>query len=184
MTLYRALDDQSGAGLALTVLGGVAFAEGEPARAERLFDENEEFLRVAGSRWNLAANLSIRAVTTAMRGDHAQSIALLRESLALALRLHDTQMAAYTLEGLSGASAMLGEGQRSALRRSGSVARAVRIRDRTRHLARAARASPGGAAGAVRRGRFGGRVVGGRAITFEQAVEYALEDDDLSSSSS
>jgi hypothetical protein len=45
-----------------------------------------------------------------MRGDHVQSIALLRESLALALRLHDTRTAAYSLEGLAGASAMLGEG--------------------------------------------------------------------------
>ena len=39
MTLYRALGDLSGAGLALTVLGEVAFAEGNPARAEQLFDE-------------------------------------------------------------------------------------------------------------------------------------------------
>ena len=101
MTLYRALDDLSGAGLAPTMLAEVAFAEGNAARAEQLFDESERFLRAAGSRWNLAANLSIRAVTTAMHGDHAQSIALLRESLALALRLHDTQIAAYSLERLA-----------------------------------------------------------------------------------
>jgi hypothetical protein len=82
--------------------------------AEQLFDESETLLRAAGSRWNPAANLSIRVVTTAMRGDHAQSIALLRESLALALRLRDTQTTAYNLEGLAGASPMLGEGRRAA----------------------------------------------------------------------
>ena len=113
MTIYHALDNLSDAGLALTVLGEVAFAEGNPARVEQLFDESEEFLRAAESRWNLAANFSIRAVTTAMRGDHAQSIALLRVSLALALRLYDTQTDAYSLEGLAGASAMLGVGRRA-----------------------------------------------------------------------
>ena len=39
MTLYRALDDLSGAELALTGLAEVAFAEGYSARAEQLFDE-------------------------------------------------------------------------------------------------------------------------------------------------
>jgi predicted ATPase len=179
VTLYRALDDQSGAGLALTVLAEVAFAEGNPARAEQLFDESEEYLRAAGSRWNLAANLSIRAVTTAMRGDHAQSIALLRESLALALRLHDTQIAAYCLEGLAGASAMLGEDQRAArifgtaeaLReRTGSVIGLATLRElRERHLA-------------ALRARFDADDLEaewsvGRTMTFEQAVEFVLGND-------
>ncbi len=34
--------------------------------------------------------------------------------MALALHLRDTQIAAYSLEGLAGASAMLGEGRRAA----------------------------------------------------------------------
>ncbi|HEV2744792.1 MAG TPA: hypothetical protein VGV91_16665, partial [Rubrobacter sp.] len=185
VTLYRALDDLSGAGLALTVLGEVAFAEGNSARAEQLFDESEAFLRAAGSRWNLAANLSIRAVTTAMRGDHAQSVALLRESLSLALRLHDTQIAAYCLEGLAGASAMLGEGLRAArlfgaaeaLReRTGSVIGLATLRElRERHLA-------------VLRARVDLddlRVEWsrGRAMTFEQVVEYVLGNDEAFSSS-
>ena len=184
VALYRALDDQSGAGLALTVLGEVAFGKGNPARAEQLFDESEKLLRAAGSRWNLAANLSIRAVTTAMRGDHAQSIALLRESLSLALRLHDTQIAAYSLEGLAGASAMLGEGRRAArlfgaaeaLReRTGSVIGLATLRDlHERHLA-------------ALRARFDADDLeaewsGGRAMTFEQAAEYALGNDEASSS--
>ena len=184
VTLYRALDDQSGAGLALTVLGEVAFGKGNPARAEQLFDESEKLLRAAGSRWNLAANLSIRAVTTAMRGDHAQSIALLRESLSLALRLHDTQIAAYSLEGLAGASAMLGEGRRAArlfgaaeaLReRTGSVIGLATLRDlHERHLA-------------ALRARFDADDLeaewsGGRAMTFEQAAEYVLGNDEGSSS--
>ena len=119
-----------------------------------------------------------------MRGDHAQSIALLRESLALALRLHDTQIAAYSLEGLAGASAMLGEGRRAArlfgaaeaLReRTGSVIGLATLRElRKRHLA-------------ALRARFDADYLeaewsGGRAMTFEQAAEYALGDDKASSS--
>jgi predicted ATPase/DNA-binding XRE family transcriptional regulator len=183
VSLYRALDDQPGAGLALTVLAEVAFAEGNPARAEQLFDESEKLLRAAGSRWNLAANLSIRAVTTAMRGDHAQSIALLQESLALALHLRDTQIAAYSLEGLAGASAMLGEGQRAArlfgaaeaLReRTGSVIGLATLRElRERHMA------------ALREwfdpDELEAEWSEGRAMTFEQAAEYVLGNDKGSS---
>ncbi len=118
-----------------------------------------------------------------MRGDHAQSIALLRERLALALRLHGTQIAAYSLEGLAGASAMSGEGQRAArlfgateaLReRSGSVIGLATLRERRL---------------AALRARFDADDLeaewsGGRATTFEQAAEYALGDDKASSSSS
>jgi ATP/maltotriose-dependent transcriptional regulator MalT len=168
------------------VLGEVAFAEGNPARAEHLLDESEKLLRAVGSRWNLAANLSIRAVTTAMRGDHAQSIALLRESLALALHLRDTQIAAYSLEGLAGASAMLGEGRRAArlfgaaeaLReQTGSVIGLVTLRElRERHLA------------TLRAGfdadDLEAEWLGGRAMTFEQAAEYVLGNDEASSPSS
>jgi hypothetical protein len=66
LTLYRALDDLSGGGLALTVLAEVAFAEGNAARIEQLFDESETFLRAAGSRWNLAANPAADGVLTGL----------------------------------------------------------------------------------------------------------------------
>ena len=182
MSLYRALGDVSGAGLALTVLGQVALAEGDFERAARLFDESEELLRAAGSLWHLSANLSIRAITAAMRGDHAQTLALLRESLSLALRLRDTQNAAYGLEGLAGALAMLGHERRAArlfgaaeaLReRTGSVIRLVALRElRERHLA-ALRAQ-------LDAEELAAEWADGRAMPSEQAVEYALESDEVS----
>jgi hypothetical protein len=48
LTLYRALDELSGGGLALTVLAEVAFAEGNAARIEQLFDESETFCERPG----------------------------------------------------------------------------------------------------------------------------------------
>ena len=105
--------------------------------------------------------------------------------MALALRLHDTQIVAYSLEGLAGASAMLGEGRRAArlfgaaeaLReRTGSVIGLATLRElRKRHLA-------------ALRARFDADYLeaewsGGRAMTFEQAAEYALGDDKALSSS-
>jgi ATP/maltotriose-dependent transcriptional regulator MalT len=169
-------------GLALTVLGQVALAEGEFERAERLFDESEELLRAAGSWWGLSANLSIRAITTAMRGDHARTVTLLRESLALALRLRDTQNAAYGLEGLAGALAMLRQGRRAArlfgaaeaLReRTGSVIRLAALRElRERHLA-ALRAQ-------LNADELAAEWAEGRAMLSEQAVAYALEGDEAS----
>jgi transcriptional regulator with XRE-family HTH domain len=179
VTLFRALDDPSGVGLALTVLGQVALAEGDFERAERLFDESEELLRAAESSWHLSANLSIRAITTAMRGDHARTVSLLRESLALALRLSDTQNAAYGLEGLAGALAMLGHERRAArlfgaaeaLReRTGSMIRLAALRER--HLA-ALRAQ-------LDAEELAAMWVAGRAMPSAQAVEYALESDEAS----
>lgn len=179
VALYRALADLPGAGLTLTVLGQVALAEGDFARAERLFDESEELLRAAGSWWRLTANLTIRAIATAMRGDHAQTIALLRETLALALRLHDTQNAAYGLEGLAGALTMLGQGRRAArlfgaaeaLREgTGSVIRLAVLRER--HLA--------ALDAQLDADELAAKWAEGRAMPSEEAVAYALEDDKAS----
>ena len=182
-TLYRTLGDEPGTGLALTVLGQIALAGGDAARAERLFDESEELLRVSGSWWNLTTNRSIRAITTEVQGDDAQTIALLQESLALALRLRDTQNAAYGLEGLAGALAMMGQGPRAA-RLFGA---AVTLRDWT-----------GSAIGFATlhelyerrletlRAQLDAKTFEaawseGRAMSPQQAVEYALEGDEASS---
>ena len=136
-------------------------------------------MRAAGSWWHLSANLSIRAITTAMRGDHAHTVSLLRESLALALRLSDTQNAAYGLEGLAGALAMLGHERRAArlfgaaeaLReRTGSMIRLAALRER--HLA-ALRAQ-------LDAEELAAMWVAGRAMPSAQAVEYALESDEAS----
>jgi hypothetical protein len=117
-----------------------------------------------------------------MRGDHAHTVSLLRESLALALRLSDTQNAAYGLEGLAGALAMLGHERRAArlfgaaeaLReRSGSMIRLAALRElRERHLA-ALRAQ-------LDAEELEAKWVEGRAMPFAQAVEYALESDEAS----
>jgi hypothetical protein len=103
--------------------------------------------------------------------------------LALALHLRDTQIAAYSLEGLAGASAMLGEGQRAArlfgaaeaLReRTGSVIGLATLRElRERHMA------------ALREwfdpDELEAEWSEGRAMTFEQAAEYVLGNDKGSS---
>jgi len=165
-----------------TVLGQVALAEGDFECAEQLFDESEELLRAAGLWWHLSANLNIRAITTAIRGDHAQTITLLRESLALALRSRDTQNAAYGLEGLAGALAMLGHGRRAArlfgaaeaLReRTESVMRLAALRELHEcHLA-ALRAE-------LEADELSAEWAEGRAMPSEQAVAYSLKEGEAS----
>jgi hypothetical protein len=139
---------------------------------------------VSGSWWNLTANLSIRAITTEVRGDHAQTIALLRESLALALRLRDTQNAAYGLEGLAGALTMMGQGPRAArlfgaaeaLReRTGSAIGFATLRELYERHLETLRAQ-------LDAKTFEAAWSEGRAMSPEQAVEYALEGDESSSS--
>jgi predicted ATPase/DNA-binding XRE family transcriptional regulator len=180
--LYRTLGDQVGVGLALILLVHVALGEGDFVRAERLLDESEELLRAAGSWWNLTANLSTRALVAQLLGDHARTVVVLREGLALAPRLRDTQAVVYNLEGLAGALAMLGKGRRAA-RLFGAV---EALRERTgsaitlspwrelheRHLESL-------------RTRLDAEELAaawaeGRSMTFEQAVAYALEDDEAS----
>jgi non-specific serine/threonine protein kinase len=180
VALHRALDDPSGTGLAMTVLVHVAIAEGDFVRAQWLLDESEELLRTAGSLWNLTVNLNIRATATAMSGDPTQAVTLLQESLALALRLRDTQTVVYGLEALASALAMLGQDRRAArlfgateaLReRTGSAIGTTPFRKlRERYLAllhAQLEAEELAAAWAE-----------GRAMTFEEAVEYALEPDE------
>jgi predicted ATPase/transcriptional regulator with XRE-family HTH domain len=181
--LYRTLGDQVGVGLALILLVHVALGEGDFVRAERLLDESEELLRAAGSWWNLTANLSTRALVAQLLGDHARTVVVLREGLALAPRLRDTQAVVYNLEGLAGALAMLGKGRRAA-RLFGAV---EALRERTgsaitlspwrelheRHLESL-------------RTRLDAEELAaawaeGRSMTFEQAVAYALEDNEASS---
>jgi predicted ATPase len=180
--LYRTLGDQVGVGLALILLVHVALGEGDFVRAERLLDESEELLRAAGSWWNLTANLSTRALVAQLLGDHARTVVVLRKGLALAPRLRDTQAVVYNLEGLAGALAMLGKGRRAA-RLFGAV---EALRERTgsaitlspwrelheRHLESL-------------RTRLDAEELAaawaeGRSMTFEQAVAYALEDDEAS----
>ena len=181
VALYRALGDQSGAGLALTVPVYLALAEGDFAHTERLLDESEELLRAAGSWWHLTANLIIRATVTAVRSDHARTLVLLRESLAIAPCLQDTQAIVYSPEGLAGALVMLGGQERRAARLFGT---AEALRERTgsvitmplwrqlyeRHLAtlRAQLAADELAAAWAE----------GRALTPDEAVAEALAESD------
>jgi predicted ATPase/DNA-binding XRE family transcriptional regulator len=180
VALYHALGDRSGAGLAITVPAYVALAEADFAHAEQLLDESEKLLRAAGSWWHLTANLTIRATVTAMRGDHTRTVVLLRESLAIAPRLRDTQAVVYGLEGMAGALAMLGEGHRAArlfgavdaLReRTGSAITLSPWRElRERHL-EALRTRLGAEELAAERAE-------GQAMTPEQAVAYAIGGDE------
>jgi hypothetical protein len=151
-------------------------AEGDFACAERLLDESEQLLRAAGSLWNLTVSLNIRATATAMRGDPARTLALLPESLVLGLRLRDTQALVYNLEVLASALVMLGEepgaarlfGAAEAMReRTGATIGITPFRKlRERHLAALHMQLDADELAAA--------WAEGRAMTFEQAVEYAL----------
>jgi hypothetical protein len=156
-----------------------ALAQGQVASGVTQVVEADGFYRNAGLR----EESPVRAHITEVQGDHAHTIALLRESLALALRLRDTQNAAYGLEGLAGALAMMGQGPHAAqlsgaaeaLReRTGSVIGFSTLRELHEvHLA-TLRAQ-------LDAKTFEADWSEGRAMPYEQAVEYALEGDEASS---
>ena len=117
---------------------------------------------------------------TAMRGDPTRTVVVLRESLALALRLRDTQPVVYGLEVLASALAMLGQDRRAARLFGAAEASRERIGSAIgttpfrklceRHLALLH--------AQLEADELAAAWAEGRAMTFEEAVEYALETDE------
>ena len=179
--LYRTLGDRSGEGLALVTQAHIALARGDLKHAEEILGEAEGVLREAGEWHGLTADLVIRALVVQLHGDYAKSATLLLESLEISSMLHDMQTLGYALEGMAGAEAMLGRGERAARlfgaseasrERTGSAVQFAAWRElHERHLV------------ALRTELDADDLTvawaEGRAMTFEQAVEYALEREKL-----
>jgi predicted ATPase/DNA-binding XRE family transcriptional regulator len=106
--LFRALSVPWGTGNALIGMAGVALATGDVAQGERLLDEATSVLRHAGP-WFLNLPLYIRATLAVQRGDSAQAIALVRESLACSRELHDKFAFIFALTPLAAAAALKGD---------------------------------------------------------------------------
>jgi predicted ATPase/DNA-binding XRE family transcriptional regulator len=105
---FRALAIHWGIGNALIGLAGIALSAGDTRRAENLLDEATAVLRQAGP-WFLNLPLYIRAILALRLGNPDQAIALVRESLARSLELHDKFGFVYALVPLAAAAALKGD---------------------------------------------------------------------------
>jgi hypothetical protein len=105
---FRTLAIPWGVGNALIGLAGIALSAGDTGRAESLLDEATSVLRQAGP-WFLNHPLYLRAILAVRLGNPDQAIALVRDSLARSLELHDKFGFVYGLVPLAAAAALKGD---------------------------------------------------------------------------
>jgi hypothetical protein len=144
--------------------------------------EAEALSRAAGDWFTLSANLSVQALAARLRGEEQRAASRLHECLGLAAKLRDAWTVVLGTNGLAGVATAQGRPERAAqlfgavealsekvgVEVSWSAWRTLNERDL-----------------ATTRGKLGEETfeaawAEGRAMTFEQAVAGALEDDDAS----
>jgi tetratricopeptide (TPR) repeat protein len=182
LSLFRRLDDDWGVSNALLGLAQAALARSDDAPAAEMLAEAEALSRAAGDWFTLSANLSVQALAARLRGEEDQAAAQLRESIKLAAKLRDSWTVVLCTSGLAGVAARQGRTARSA--RLFGAAEALRekmgvevswsawrtLNERSLAIAR----------GKLDEETFAATWVEGRGMTFEEAVAYSLEDDEVS----
>lgn len=94
----RAFNTQADAAGAARVIGGlgwIAFLNGEDGRAQTLFEDAVQRFSAMGDAYGRGVNLGDLANVYTARGDYAQAIPLLRESLAIAESRADNRELSY-----------------------------------------------------------------------------------------
>jgi len=186
LALSRELGGVETIGAQLLSLGYEFLLEGDHERAAALNEEAATLLRNRGYRTGLEYALDNLGWAALMRGDHERAAELFKESIVLCKELGDKSTAAESLEGLACAVAAKGEAERAArlfgaaqgLYEAGGYHHTPRERAlREPYLADT-------------RSRLDGAVwetmfKEGRAMTLEEAIGYALSDEeDVAPSSS
>jgi tetratricopeptide (TPR) repeat protein len=175
LTLSRKLDDKALLASSLISAGAEFLLQGDHERGAMLNQEAERLLRERGNRGSLQYALDNLGWAALMRGDQQQAKSLHEESLELSRELGDKLVAAESLEGLA-CSAARGEQERvarlfgaaEALRESVGYNQAPRERALRQPFLDAARSR-------LEEATWEAAWAEGRAMTFEDAIAYALE---------
>jgi len=162
---------------ALIALAQVSLIRGDLGRAMEPLGEGEVVARERADVFTLAVNLNTQATITQLRGDDARTADLLRESVGLLATLRDTWSLLYGVFGLAGVAARQGNPGRAA--RLFGAAEALREKTGAVPAFPATQALYERDLASVRAQldteTFEAAWVEGRAMSTEQAVEYALE---------
>ncbi len=176
LALSRELGDARSVGFELSGLGEAALQQGDYGRAMRLLEESLELRRQLGNKWGVGVSLGTLGLVAIRQGDWDSAMARLRESLEVRQEIGDKGGSAWCLERLAEVAREWGSPEKAV--RLLSAAAALRISigsvidpaDQAEYQNRrgALRAELGEA-------RFAAIWSEGRALTLEQAVNYALE---------
>jgi predicted ATPase len=177
LALSRELGDTRSMGFELSGLGEVALRQGDYARATQLMQESLELRRQLGNKWGVGVSLGMLGWVAMRERDWERAIARLRESLEVRKEIGDKGGSAWCLERLAGVFMVRKQEERAvrlfgaaaALRASiGSVIDPV---DQAKYKTNLStlRAKLG-------KERFTAAWEEGRAMTMEQAIAYALQN--------
>ena len=174
LKLLRVLGDSLSVGYVLRLLGQSSLMQGQLERSAQFLEESQVLLSRLGDKPTLATTLCNLGETMLRQGDGARAAAVYKESLALAAQVGSKATVAGCLEGLGEVALTLVQPARAA--RLWGAAEALReaIGMSLGHQNRANYDYEGRIAAA--RSRLDEAAwAEGRAMTLEQAVEYALE---------
>jgi predicted ATPase/DNA-binding XRE family transcriptional regulator len=178
---FRQLDEGYGVAHVTTFLGMVAMMHGDEGHAIPMFEEGLAAARRIGDRSSTYIALYNLAQAALSRSDYDGAASLFEEGVALSEQMGDRANIAYCVEGLAVVANARGEAERSGslIGAADGLHEAVGVpvylyyephRSRYERTAAAVRSQLGEKAFEEVRAE-------GRAMTFEQAVAYALEDD-------
>jgi tetratricopeptide (TPR) repeat protein len=181
---FREVDQDYGVAHATTYLGMAALTGGDVSRATHMFEEGLAMARRLGERLGIYIALYNLAQVALSRGDYSGAVSLFEEGVALSGEVGDRANLAYCLEGLAVVAGARGEAMRAArlIGAAEGLHEAIGVpvyvyyepdRSLYEHRVAAVRSQMGAEAFEAARAE-------GRAMTFEQAVAYALEDDEAS----
>ena len=177
LTIKRELGEKRAIAMSLNNLGLVAYSQGDYAAARALGEESLAIKRELGDKLGIAGSLHSLGNVALSRGDYAAARALQEESLTIKRELGNKQGVAYSLEAFASLAVAVGQPERAAWLWGGAEALREAIHFPLRPTDReeydrnvtAARTALGEEA-------FATAWEEGRAMSMEQAIAYALEE--------
>jgi predicted ATPase/DNA-binding SARP family transcriptional activator len=177
IAIFRELGDKLGLVIALNNLGVVAEQQGDISAAKRFYEESIATAHELGEKNMVAYALNSLAHVVYLQGDPIDAQRYYRESLAVCQEIGEKRVIAYCLEGFAKVAARYGDAAQAA--RLLGAAEALRQAIGA-PLSRAERNELDQDVIVTRerlgQGIFDAAWTKGRAMTMEQAVEYALKE--------
>jgi non-specific serine/threonine protein kinase len=185
LSLSRELGGAETIGVQLLSLGYEFLLEGDHERATALNEEAAALLRNRGYRTGLEIALVNLGWAALVRGDHNRAAEHLKESVVLSKELGDRSTAVESLEGLACAVGARGEAERAA-RLFGAAQGLYEAEGYYREPRELALREPylADARSRLDGALWGTKLEEGRAMTLEEAIQYALSEEESGAPSS
>jgi len=178
LAIFRQLGDWQAISASLNNLGIVAWSQGDYIMARALYEESLAICRQLGDKQGQANSLNNLGNVACSQGDYVAAYVFHKESLAIRRELGDKWGIAGSLEGIAEVAANQRQSERAAelwgaaetLRQAIDAPLQMDEKEEYDRKVAEARTSHGEPA-------FSAAWEAGRAMTLEQAIEYALQED-------